>query len=339
LKILSTGYYDIQYNRNFTLIEGIRKNAKHEVKELVWSEKNIIPEDLMDMLKWCDIIYLPPFTHESIIKVRKLTKKPIVFDPLISNYMSKVYDFKKYSKYSPRAWKHFLKEKRQFKAADIVITDTNSHGLYLQKLFGLDPERMKTIYIGADLNTFYPNSAKETQEFHVGFYGSFIPLQGPEVIIEAARNLKDHSNIKFTLVGNGRLLPNVKLLSEKYNLQNVRFLDRVEYSELNNVINSFDVCLGIFGDSIKTNLVIANKTYHYAACGKPIITRDTDGVRELFRDRENILFSKGTANNLAERILELHNAPDLAKTIASNALRLMQTNYSAEKIANLFPEF
>ena len=95
----------------------------------------------------------------------------------------------------------------------------------------------------------------ETLWFHSPNAYLFIPLHGIKNIIKAAEILKNHIDIKFKLIGTGFEYEKIKKLTLKLNLKNVNFLGWVEYNDLPKKINELDLCLGIFGDSLKTDLV------------------------------------------------------------------------------------
>lgn len=153
--------------------------------------------------------------------------------------------------------------------------------------------------------------------FHILFWGNFIPLQGVEYIIRAAKILENDKNIIFTLIGSGQTFNQVKKEADNLKVRNVRFLGKLPVEELPPFISKADVCLGIFSDTDKAQRVIPNKVYEAIAMAKPVITGDTPAIRELFTDRENILLCQtASPNDLAEKILELKSDPELREKIA-----------------------
>ena len=103
--------------------------------------------------------------------------------------------------------------------------------------------------------------------------------------------------------------------------------------------NSFDICLGVFGDSFKTDVVIPNKIYHYAAARKPIITKNTEGVKELFQEGKNICLVKNDPQEIANAILNLSSDVALREQLAESAYQLISQNYNEDKIAEMFVNF
>ena len=83
-------------------------------------------------------------------------------------------------------------------------------------------------------------------------------------------------------------------------------------------IDNSDVCLGIFGDTPKTSLVIPNKVYEALAMARPVITADTPAIRELFDENDMLLVKPADPESLAEGILRLKRDPLLRKKIAEN---------------------
>jgi len=166
----------------------------------------------------------------------------------------------------------------------------------------------------------------------VGFYGSFIPLHGIDRILLAAGELKDRKNITINIYGDGVLYKEISAMHIKSGLQNIRLKAYIRYEDLNRVINDMDICLGVFGESLKTELVVPNKIYHYAACRKPVITRDTKGVREIFTPDHDIVLSSIYPKSIAEKIILLAENPGLRLRIGQNAYSLMKNEYNEMKI-------
>lgn len=337
MKILVTGNYDPTYNRTQILLKGLRENSNVELTEYpITSVKKIDKPAFKKLAEQADFIYLPPFTHESVSKIRKLTNKPLIFDPLISKYLTKVFDYQQVSRYSPRAYKNYLKDKIPLHKSDLILADTEAHKNYFVSKFKIDESKIKVLPIGADVTQFKPVNRPTNSVFNVGFYGGFIPLQGTKHIINAAQILQNETNIQFNLIGTGFEWEKMKELVNTLELKNVNFLGWVAYDELSDRINEFDICLGIFGNTPKADMVIPNKIYHYAALKKCIITKETPAIKELFTNRENIVLTSNNPKSIAEQILILKNNVDVKNKIASSGHQLIVESYNENKIADLF---
>lgn len=334
MNILFAGKSDFKYNRVKVLLSGLKK--LHDVKLDFFSipkRSGFDKSNFKLKAEWADYIFVPPFRHKDVSFIKRHTNTPIIFDPLISKFLTKM----DYGHFWKLPIKYFL-DKIPFQKADILLTDTTAHKNYFIKKFKLDPSKVHPLYIGADTELFFSDIGPIVNKeiFKVGFYGSFVPLQGAEKIIQAAYLLKDNSDIQFEIIGDGYTFKQTKKAAVKKKLSNIDFLGTVEYEELNSKINSFDICLGIFGDSLKADLVIPNKIYHYASIGKAIISRDTIGVRELFTNEENILLCNNTPEGISEAILRLKEDFELRKKLGEKAVTLIKTQYNAEKIAQQF---
>jgi len=180
--------------------------------------------------------------------------------------------------------------------------------------------------VGANSNIFHPRILeKKDSKFLVHFHGYYIPLQGVKFIIKAAK-LLEGKGIFFNLIGRGQTYhTDVKLASE-LRASNINFLEPVGYEELVDYMNLADVCLGIFGNSPKTELVIPNKILEALAMGKPVITANTLAARELLVDGQSVLFCrKADPEDLAAKILELKNNIELRNKIAKSGLELFKS--------------
>ena len=344
MNILFTGNFDPEYNRTKIIIKGL-KSLGVNVTILNYSKrKKPEKEKLQQAIDKVDWIFMPSFTHTDVPYIRKITSKPIIFDPLISRYLSKVFDYKSVSKYSPRAYKNYLKDSRALKRADKILADTQSHKNYYIQKYGVPEEKIMVVPIGVIREDFFPikvNSGIKSQII-VGFYGSFIPLHGIDVIIEAAEILKQKKHIRFKFIGDGILLDKMKKLAKKKNLENIDFSGWKPYSELNEEINNFDIALGIFGSSKKANMVIPNKLFHYAACDKVIISRESEAITEIFDHNNTIILCEPNSKSLSEAILNL-DSNKKRKQISANAKDLITKDFNdikiAEKIINFILDY
>ncbi|WP_162458712.1 glycosyltransferase [Desulfosarcina ovata] len=205
--------------------------------------------------------------------------------------------------------------------ADLNLIDTDTHGNYLIETFAVDPAKVARVFVGATIaQQAEPYQVAKQKTFSVLFVGTYIPLHGIDVILEAARILADIPHIRFILVGTGQLRPPMELLANKWGLQNVEFIDWISTEQLGPFIRSHDLSLGIFGTTSKTNRVIPSKVFDICAAGVPFITVDSPAIREVFSHGENAcLVPSGSPQALAEAIRELERSPTLRNHLAAGA--------------------
>lgn len=335
MKILFVGKTNFQYNRDLILINGLkrRKDVSVELLQIKKRDWNTFKQ-IRRKSKEVDFVLVPSFRHKDVAYVKWASKAPLVFDPLISKYMTRVLDYQV-------KWKaphKLLVDKLAFSWPDHLIWDTKAHQEYLKNKYGLK-KTMAPIYIGVDSSLFFPIPKTLNEKIMVGFYGSFNPLQGIDKIVEAANLLKEEQSILFRIIGSGSTFKKVKELADQLKSENIEFLPPIPFADLNKAINEFDICLGVFGESYKTDVVIPNKIYHYAATKKCIITKNTIGIRELFEDGKDILLVNNNPKDMATAILALAKDEEKRQKLASEAHSNITQNYNQDKIAEMFVNF
>jgi glycosyltransferase involved in cell wall biosynthesis len=334
MNILFVGKTDFKYNRVQVLIEGLKKiEGVHLSFYRITSHRKFDRKAFLDLEAQADFIYIPPFRHRDVSFIKKRSTKPVVFDPLISKYLTKD-DFGHFWKLP---FKYFL-DKIPFSRCDILLSDTACHKEYFSNQFNIPPEKIHVLPIGVSTDSFFKSSLPKRDDgiFRVGFYGSFVPLQGTDKIMETAYVLRDHSDIYFEIIGGGYRFKQALKLVSKWKLSNVHFLGVQKYDELNALLNQFDLCLGIFGDSKKADSVIPNKIYHYASVGKCILTKDSDGIKELFTDNIDIVLTTTKPEDMAKAILRLKADRKRIEAIGEKAFQLVTQQYNEVEIAKKF---
>lgn len=334
MNILFCGKTDFNYNRVRVLRTGLAKLENVEIRlQPIKKRKNYLKEGFTENEQWADVLYIPPFRHRDVSFIKKLSKKPLIFDPLISKYLTKAIDYGHWYKAPFKYWLDYI----PFNKADLLLADTHAHLSYFKQKFSLKKVETNVLHIGADLEHFKIQKSKtSTETFKVGFYGSFVPLQGVETILKVAQLLLPETHILFTLLGTGYQYEAMKKIAHEQKLSNVHFAGWIDYAELPKSIAPFDVALGIFGDSLKADLVIPNKLFHYAAMGKCTITKETDAVKEIFAHDQNIWLTKNTPKALAENILKASLDRAKTKTLGENAHQLIRNNFSEITVAKKF---
>lgn len=321
MKVLYFGTYDSGYARNRVLINGLKQNGVRVIE--CQDNSPGIKKFLNLFRKYRQLkeeydVVVVGFLGQQIVPFAKLiTRKPIIFDAFTSLYDLNIFDRKTAKPGSMKSRYYWLLDWLSMKLADVVLFDTNEHINYASRKFGIPENKFRRIFVGTDEKIFYPRKKQPNSVFTVHFHGSFIPLQGVDCIVRAAK-LLEKEEIKFNILGSGQTYPEVKNLTSKLEVKNVDFISRVEYAKLPEYINQGGICLGIFGQTSKVKRVIPNKVYEYAAMRKPIITADTPAIRELF-DETDIFLVRPNPEDLALGVLKLKNSPELRENLAYNA--------------------
>src|SRR3989338_4689893 len=327
MTVLYFGNYNSSYSRNRVLIKGLRQNGVKLIECNVRKSgfRALIPLffKYLRLNPSYDLMIVGFPGQEVMFLARFITKKPIIFDAFTSHYGGYILDRKYFPTKSLRAKYYRFLDKWSCKLADLVLLDTNAHIDFFVKEFGLPKEKFRRIFVGTDSDIFYPRRAEKSDDkFLVHFHGHYIPLQGVKYIIEAAKIL-EKENIAFNLIGRGQTFGEDRKFAERLGVKSINFMDPVPYDKLPDYISRTDVCLGIFGDSPKTELVIPNKVFEAMAMAKPVITADTPAVRELFTDKKNIfLCRRPDSRNLSDSILQLKQNDELRHMISDGAYNL-----------------
>jgi glycosyltransferase involved in cell wall biosynthesis len=339
------GDFDKEYIRNVVIINGLKENGAKvllcNTKEKGFSrffklfKLHKRSKDKYDIL----IVGSSGTSRPLVLLARIISRKFLIWDAHYSLYDSWVFDRKLITPNSLKARYYWFLDWLSCKLADKILLDTNEHIKYFVKTFKIKKDKFIKTLVGANTDIFYPVSGLDSEReemqkecFLISFYGKFIPLQGVQYIIRAAKILEKHPDIKFQIIGKGQTYSKAIKLAQRLKIKNTDFVDRVPQEELPKHIQRTDVCLGIFGDTPKTQRVIPNKVYEAVAMKKPVITADTPAIRELFTNRENILLCK-TANlqDLAKKILELKNNKKLRSVIAQGGYEVFK-NHAIPKI-------
>jgi len=333
MRVLFFGVYEPAYARNWVLINGLRKNGVEVVELRRKPQRFSLFRLFFDYLRFeknFDIMIVGFPGQETMFLARWLTLKPIVFDAFTSHYGGYILDRQKFSKNSFRAKYYKFLDRWSCKLADIVLLDTDAHINFFIKEFNLPRDKFKKIWIGANDQVFQPGGTLQKTDnlFRVIFFGTYVPLQGAEYIIRAAKILEADKDIIFYFIGKGQDKPKSINLANELKLKNIEFIDMMRPEDLRVKICESDIVLGLFGDTPKTPLVIPNKVYEALAMKKPVITADTEAVRELFDGNDMYLVKPANPEELAGAIIKLKDNPGLRDKLAENGHNKFKENAS-----------
>jgi len=229
-----------------------------------------------------------------------------------------------------------------FRRADHVLVQ-NAGFVPLVARFGVPEDRIEVLPNTA--RTLYrpvpPADAPEEGQlvpqsgFRLLFAGNVGESQDFETLIEAARLLKDHQDVSWTILGSGRDLERAKPLVCDNGLQS-RFVFRGRFPEER--MPFFFAHADALLISLKATpifaLTVPSKLQSYFACGKPVIAvLAGEGARVVEEAGAGLVVSPGSPEKLAARILEMKSmSSEELQLHGRRALRYFENHYSNDHV-------
>ena len=218
-------------------------------------------------------------------------------------------------------------------AADIVLADTAANAEFMVRRFRVARERIVVAPVGAEPGAFPPSPVPDGP-CHALWYGKLSPMHGLDVIVEAARI---PGTPPIRLVGEGQLDGWLADQMRRDLPRHLTHVPWVEYDHLRDEMASAGIVLGIFGRSAKAQRVVPNKVFQAMAAGRPIVTADTPGIREvLTHGVDAVLVPAGQPAALAAALIALAGDPDARRRLGEAArARYLQVGTPAAVAAPL----
>lgn len=238
-------------------------------------------------------------------------------------------------------------ELKLVREADLIIATSETDCEYIQYLYDGDPEKIKVLTPGVNLDLFKPmdkikakNSIRASLDKKmIVFVGRIEPLKGIDVLLYALKILRGtHPELKVCvwIVGGDishdaeEWPPELKKLSEIRELlgihTSVKFVGRKDPKELPKYYNAAD--LMVMPSHYESFGITAVEAM---ACGTPVITTDVTGVSRLIDKKHSILIT--SANNpirLSQHISALlcnkHEYEKVSKSVSENVRDLSWDN-------------
>lgn len=199
-----------------------------------------------------------------------------------------------------------------YKGCDRVLVQSRAFVDRVQKL-GTDPARI----------LYYPNSAEEfyrpvsrdaasvpcllPEGFRVMFAGNIGAAQSFGTILGAAEKLRDHRDIHWLILGDGRQFNWVQEEVAKRDLTRcVHVLGRHPVESMPEWFAQADVLLVTLKKDPTFALTIPSKVQSYMACGRPILASlEGEGARVIEEAQAGMVVAPEDASALAEAVLKL----------------------------------
>jgi len=330
-----------EYVRNRLILKALRRHGS--VIEITDRSKNYVMRHvrlfikLLTRIRKHDALFVGFYGYPLVFAARLFSRRPIVFDALVSTYDTLCFDRRTFTPRSILGRLVFWMDAAACRLSDVVMLDTRAHLDYFVETYRLPAEKFVVLYVGCDEELFSPRSPPSEDPFIVFYYCSYLPVHGIEHVVRAAKLLENESGITFRIAGSGARYAEIHRLSQVLRCGNIEFVPWIPFERLPEAIAQASLCLGgHFSESTKAQNVIASKTFQLLAMGKPTIVGANRANSEIFTHGEHVYMCRmGDPQSLADAVVHLRNRPELREKIASGGYSLFAERYGMTNISNV----
>ena len=229
--------------------------------------------------------------------------------------------------------------KKIYDSADLIITISEDIKKNIVSQ-GVPEEKVRVIFNWVDTDEVQPVAKEENKlfselsidkdKFNVVYAGNLGMAQGAEVIVEAARELKDRGNIAFTVFGKGAREEHIRSLAQ--GLDNIRFFPLMPPERVSEVYSLADASI-VCCKPGSAGACVPSKTWSIMACATPLLVAFDKGC-----ELDRVISSAGAGlvsdpmdhGALAQNILKLAEDKELAACMGRAAREYVTKNATTD---------
>jgi glycosyltransferase involved in cell wall biosynthesis len=231
-----------------------------------------------------------------------------------------------------------LFEKLTFKCADVSIATNENFKDIAIKRGGMISDNVYVVRSFPDLTKFKrikPNeSLKNDRESLIGYVGILGAQDGVDILIDAICEIvhvKGRDDIHCAIVGNGTELKKLKQHAIKCQVDKyITFTGYCSGDDLLSAYSTFDV--GVIPDPKNpyNDKISMNKVFEYMVMGIPFVQFDLKEGKSFAGDAA-LCATDNNFKDLADKLIQLIDTPELAKELGNNGLKRAESDISWEK--------
>jgi glycosyltransferase involved in cell wall biosynthesis len=239
-------------------------------------------------------------------------------------------------------------ERFLYRRADQIMINSPGFRAHIAARGG---EPIELLANGADASMFDPASKgadfrrehKLSDKFVVLYAGAHGLSNDLGIVLQAAEQLADQSNIAILLLGDGKNKVQLIAHAKKRNLKNLLFLDPLPKSEMAQALAAADACLAILKPIELYATVYPNKVFDYMAAGRPILLAIDGVIRDVVEEaKAGVFVPPGDPAALAAAIRKMAANPAEAKKMGLAGRAHLEAHFNrpdlAKKLENLIQQ-
>lgn len=217
-----------------------------------------------------------------------------------------------------------------YKKADLILTSSKMFEEYFRNVIEYKNNIINLPVFAEDL--FKKTLKEEKKDFvDLFFAGNIGEMQSLETIVFCANELKNNTQIRFHIVGDGSSKIKCEMLSDELRLNNIKFYGSYPIEEMPKFYSFADAFLITLKANETISYTLPNKMQSYLASGKPVIGA-INGETRLVIEESNC----GLVSNAEDYIQLAKNIEYFASNrekwieYSFNAINYYEKNYKKE---------
>ncbi len=189
-----------------------------------------------------------------------------------------------------------------------------------------------------DLDLVPDSAPKENSAFHAVYAGSFGLANSLDTILDAAAILKrknwNKKQIRFTLIGDGPMKPEIENKIQSLQLDNVSLLPPLKKPDIYNVLREADVFLmPVLRSNLYKSGMSPNKLFDYMACSRPIIFSNEVEYNPVNTSGGGLCVPPEDPASFAQALIQLASMPfEERLKMGTTARHYVEKHHSLKKI-------
>ncbi len=210
---------------------------------------------------------------------------------------------------------------------------------------GLPTEHVFLLTNGVDTTKFRPLPQVQARaelewddQFTVLYAGTHGLAQGLTTVLDAAELLRERTDIRFVLLGDGAAKADLVIQAQQRDLKNITFLDPEPHERMPLILASADICLVPLRKVPLFEGALPSKMYEAMACARPIVLGVEGEARQMVEQEASagLAVEPENAEALVEAILYLYEHPEAAKALGQRGRVFVEKQFDRRQLtANL----
>lgn len=189
--------------------------------------------------------------------------------------------------------------------------------------YGVKKSKLCSAPYFVDNNFFHKKIKKSNKTFNILFIGKFIKRKNPFDILKIAESLKNYKNIKFTLIGDGPLLPVCQDWIRKKDISNINFRGFKNQMQMRQIYNQNHILIN--SSTYETWGLVVNEAM---SAGVPCIITDKTGCGPdlIIKGKTGYIYPVGNLDILKKYILKIYKNKRVYFRMSSNVKNIIKKN-------------